>query len=170
MITILSSQMKGFTTTKVTEVHEHTGWLPTNYHLIQECSACNYITAVYCINWLSVFVLSVLQTHSCRDSRSEGWSVLLWIRVCCHFVFSESHTGSHTWWVKHTSLQITLHSHHTIVVFFHMMYGLVYCRLCSGQTCVQYEWPEGETGLEAKGFSCCLLWEHEAQRGDTPPW
>lgn len=42
-------------------------------------------------------------------------------------------------------------------------------RIWSGQTGVQSLWPEGPTGLQDKGLTCCLLWEHEAEGGDSPP-
>lgn len=41
-------------------------------------------------------------------------------------------------------------------------------RFCSWQTRVQHQRLEAAAGLEEEGVACCLLREHEAERGDAP--
>lgn len=112
-------------------------------------------------------LVSVLQTHSISAGRAEGGLVLLWVRVCCNLVFSQGHSGPYAWWVQ-------AHLHMTSiwpmgVAQQQKLMGVCHGRVCTGQACLQLERPEGQTGLQEKNVTCSFFWNHEAQRGDSPP-
>lgn len=133
----------------------------------------------------------MLQTHNLTVSRPEGWTFLLWLRLCCYSVFHQSNAGPHTWWDTHSpELSVLIEDFFffflkeevkimTIQDCFLFLFFFLYCfhprswffvfsRFRSRQARVQPQRHETAAGLQEEGVARRLLREHEAARGNAP--